>query len=200
MFLPSVNGFHFSNDFPSMPDVVIDLPLIGKIGLGDASNGLCGGFVYLALDYYRAFLPVSNDVTPPDNDSELFHRLLYRLWDSFDLPWGAMRYYRWMSDPNSLIKKTWDEFRILERRISESPITIGMIRHHSLNPLELGNNHQLLVYDFSHKMNGVELYVYDCDYSNRDDITLTLTDDKLIHSEDGEQRGFFCTQYHQREV
>jgi hypothetical protein len=53
-----VNGFHFNNEFPPRPDVTINVPPIGIIGIGDASNGLCGGMVYAARDFFDAALPI----------------------------------------------------------------------------------------------------------------------------------------------
>ena len=52
-FLPSRNGFAFANDFPHVPAKTIDL-VVTKVPLGDASNGLCGGMVYAALDLFVA--------------------------------------------------------------------------------------------------------------------------------------------------
>ena len=45
-FLPSQSGFHFLNNYPQgTPYPVVNLPVIGPLNLGDAGNGLCGGFV-----------------------------------------------------------------------------------------------------------------------------------------------------------
>lgn len=49
-FLPSRHGFAFVNSWPSEPAVVLTTPF-GKIGVGNASAGLCGGMVFAALDY-----------------------------------------------------------------------------------------------------------------------------------------------------
>jgi hypothetical protein len=39
-FKPSTSGFHFSNSFPNVPLLTIDL-LGQQIPIGDASNGMC---------------------------------------------------------------------------------------------------------------------------------------------------------------
>ncbi len=198
-FLPSVHGFKFNNDFPHMPDLILNLPLVGKVVMGDAANGLCGGMVYLALDYFRSGVPIPDAPNPPGDTTELFHHIFARLWDSFDLPWGPLKYYRWQSSPDTewLLRQSQRELQKLRRVLAkQGPVPIGMIRHHSLNPLELGQNHQLLCY----AEEGGTLSLYDPDYAGRDDIRLMLDDAGLRHSEDGEQRGFFVTDYRHEEV
>ena len=53
-FTPSVNGFRFTNSFPPVPLIRLDLGVAGEVGLGDASQGVCGGMVFAALDYWHA--------------------------------------------------------------------------------------------------------------------------------------------------
>jgi hypothetical protein len=83
-FLPSSAGFHFSNStFPAVPDLTISV--FGRmIGIGDASNGLCGGMVYAARDYFEADIPIPQDATNPAT-GPLFDYIVRRLFDSFDL-------------------------------------------------------------------------------------------------------------------
>ena len=45
-FTPSVNGLRFTNSWPSEPDIVVQVPPLGNVPIGDASNGLCGGMVF----------------------------------------------------------------------------------------------------------------------------------------------------------
>jgi hypothetical protein len=51
-FVPSRDGFAFTNAWPSEPAVVLPTPF-GKIRIGDAAAGLCGGMVFAALDYWH---------------------------------------------------------------------------------------------------------------------------------------------------
>lgn len=117
-FLPSTCGFMFPNSdqFGGGYTVPNSVPLINEIG--DASNGMCGGMVYAAADYFRAGdspwsdaelrnppdnSPVSRDV--PAEDTPLFDYLSERLFDSF-LPTdansrGALIYKRLMNVPNT---------------------------------------------------------------------------------------------------
>ena len=41
-FKASVDGLHFINSWPREPDIVVDAGPLGKVPIGDASNGLCG--------------------------------------------------------------------------------------------------------------------------------------------------------------
>jgi hypothetical protein len=111
-------GFKFRNSDQfgggyTVPDAV---PLIDEIG--DASNGMCGGMVYAAADYFVAGdspwseaelndppedSPVSTEV--PDEGTPLFDFLSERLFDSFlptdANPKGALRYKRLMNVPST---------------------------------------------------------------------------------------------------
>ena len=42
----------FTNAWPSEPAVVLPTPF-GKINIGNAAAGLCGGMVFAALDYWH---------------------------------------------------------------------------------------------------------------------------------------------------
>ena len=52
-FLASSDGFVFHNSWPSQPAVVFKTPF-GKVDIGNAKGGLCGGMVFAALDYWHA--------------------------------------------------------------------------------------------------------------------------------------------------
>src|SRR5487761_1200496 len=55
-FLPSGQGFPFTNSWPSQPAVVLRTPF-GPVNIGNAAAGLCGGMVFAALDYWHAGTP-----------------------------------------------------------------------------------------------------------------------------------------------
>jgi hypothetical protein len=83
-FLPSTSGFHFSNSgFPHVPDIKIDI-FGEQIAIGDAANGLCGGMVFAARDYFEAGIPIPSDTTNPSS-GPLFDYIVRRLFDSFNL-------------------------------------------------------------------------------------------------------------------
>lgn len=200
-FLPSKHGWKFDNDWPHQPDIIVELPLVGKVGIGDAANGLCGGMVYSALDYYLAGRPVPELTSPPASESATFKHIYRRLFDSFDIPWTAVKYYAWMGCPSdeALGHSTYLEAVRLMTLIETHPVPLGMIRHYTKNPFRLGENHQILAYRLVPKGDGTTIHigVYDPNYSMRDDIELVFDAKKLTleHSEDGPQRGFFITPY-----
>ena len=87
-FVPSQHGFPFTNWFPpGTPIVVVPTPF-GTVKAGDANGGVCGGMVFAALDLFAAERPV-----PPEPTEPVVRYLCRRLLNSFDLPFGVMRYY-----------------------------------------------------------------------------------------------------------
>ena len=111
-FLPSMSGFHFPNNYSNLPnlsDIVLSLPVIGDLPLGNPSNGLCGGFVFAVMDFFSAqpavlmrpdlqppSPPQSNPPTPGD---PLFNYLLERLLDTFVLGLVGTQTLLWMTLP-----------------------------------------------------------------------------------------------------
>src|SRR5436190_8151985 len=87
-FLPSQNGLHFTNYYPHEPEIEIRLPLGGKLGLGDAANGLCGGMVYVVCDYFEHGQAIPSTTEPPAGGSPLYTFIVDRLVQSFHLPFG----------------------------------------------------------------------------------------------------------------
>ena len=76
-FDPLVHGFRFNNAFPPHPHIQLPTPF-GRIRIGDAKNGLCGGMVFAALDYFHAKQPVPETKKPPSGDI-LFDYIVKRL-------------------------------------------------------------------------------------------------------------------------
>jgi hypothetical protein len=189
-FLPSHSGLHFPNDFPSEPLLSIDV-LGQEIPIGDASNGLCGGMAFAVRDYFESGIPLPPDATVPSS-GVLFNYLVRRLFDSFNLPSGPLIYLglmnpalpdheTYLSDiglaPRGrawiMINNEWPKIRTdLD---GGHPSTIGLIEVKSADPFQLGNNHQVLAYGYD--LNGADLtiHVYDPNFPNDDNITLSLS-------------------------
>ncbi len=55
-FDPRRHGFDFVNSFEG--DMLIDVPLVGRVDVGDAPYGLCGGMSFAALDSFYAGVEV----------------------------------------------------------------------------------------------------------------------------------------------
>jgi hypothetical protein len=102
-FVASRDSLPFTNDWPSQPDLVISLPLPGRaasLRIGDASNGLCGGMVYAVRDFFEAGIPVPAGPRPAAG-TPLYRYIVSRLFDSFDIPGGVLKYYGWMNLPDA---------------------------------------------------------------------------------------------------
>lgn len=188
-FLPSANGFHFDNSFPAVPDLMFHTPL-GDLKIGDAANGLCGGMVYAALDYFNAGLSIPADNNPPSN-GDLFNYIVKRLFDSFDLPAGVLKYIALMNPlyPDGqtqianlgpavngrawvMIRQEWPAIK--QKLDTGQACPLGLIRVKSNALGQLGENHQVLTYGYDLKDNHLTLYIYDPNYHNADSITLGL--------------------------
>jgi hypothetical protein len=161
-----------------------------SVPIGDASNGLCGGMAFAARDYFEA------DRTPPPEsaapgDGPLFDYLVDRLFDSFDLPLGPMRYLQLMSpampDGDSVLTRfglaphgrawrtvaqEWPKVRADLDAGHPSPL--GLVRIRSTNPIDLKQNHQVLAYGYDLEGTALTLRVYDPNWPGRDDVTFSL--------------------------
>jgi hypothetical protein len=189
-FAPGQHGFHFANAFPSVPDITIPIPF-GKVVFGDASEGLCGGMVFCALDYFLAKRPIPASKTPPTTGM-LFDTIVRRLLNSFNLPLGILNYIVLMhpdypdgetrSGGNAFAPhgRAWQTIRVewpLIKQILDSgrPCPLGLVRVKTTDLSKLGQNHQVLAtgYDVSDDL--LTLFIYDPNHPNRDDLTLSLS-------------------------
>src|SRR4051812_38347110 len=98
-FRPSVNGLRFTNSWPPQPDIVVPVPLVGDVPIGDAQNGLCGGMVFTVRDVFEARQPPITD-SRPSRGQPLYDYIVARLFDSFNLPGGVVKYMDWMNTPD----------------------------------------------------------------------------------------------------
>jgi hypothetical protein len=197
-FLPSRCGFRFDNNFPAQP--LFRVPVTG-LWIGNASRGLCGGMVFAACDYFARGWPPPDDHEPPRHGSPLFRYLVRRLFDSFQLPWGPLRYYRWMASANNIllrhtVQREWP--RVRHELDAGRLAALGLIRIQSRDPLRLGENHQVLAYGYElHEPSGsLDVAIYDPSHGGRDDLRLALnlrTPDGVASSSGEPFRGFFHT-------
>jgi hypothetical protein len=190
-FLPSTSGFAFANSFPQVPVRRIGIPGVVSLGIGDASNGLCGGMAFAVRDYFEV------DRAPPRRTSaptkgRLFDYLVDRLFDSFDLPLGPIRYLQLMHPMLPDGETAWSRLglaphgRVWRTRMLEwpriradidagHPSPLGIVRVKSTDPFALKENHQVLAYGYEILGTSFTLRLYDPNLPNRDDVTLTLS-------------------------
>ena len=224
-FTPSVNGLHFPNSFPHEPDLEISIPIIGKVPVGDASNGVCGGMVYTVRDVFqtKGMAPIAA-TEPPAPDSALFGYIVDRLIDSFQLPFGVLQYYEWMLHPDgdqewtSLIKRRGLAWKTIKeewpRHIRPALkagrlCCLGLITMATADPRQLGNNHQVMAYGYDLDADDtLTLHVYDPNTSpaQADNVYIKLSLKDPEHAARIEHnvaiahpiRGFFRVKYHYR--
>ncbi len=207
------HGFAFPNAFPvGKPVFRVRTPLF-TVPVGDASNGLCGGMVFAALDHHRLGRPLPTDPDTPG----LFEYLARRLWASFHLPWGVARIYQWMGRPDTsrahptatvpylTTRREWPKVRA--ELDAGRPAPLMLIKSASRNPWDMGHNHQVLAtgYAEDRAAGTVTLTLYEPNYplaaASDEPVELRFrTRDadgrRMHHSREGETvRGFFLNSY-----
>lgn len=199
-FRPSRHGFAFANAWPPAPAISIRTPA-GRIGVGNAALGLCGGMVFAALDYWQA------DREPPASQpapgSPQFRFIVRRLLQSWRLPAGVARYYLGMLAPDGelasrTISRQWPRVKALLDR--GQPAALGVVTVASPNPFLLGHNHQVLAYSYHQVDAVVTLLVYDPNSGPDDGVAIrfsTAPAGPFTHNiaVSWPVRGFFLTRY-----
>jgi hypothetical protein len=190
-FLPSVNGFRFTNHFPPAPTVRIDLGPIGTVGLGNASQGVCGGMAFAVRDYFEADRPVPDLAEPPAQGTPLFKYITARLIDSFNGVEGVGTYITWMLLPSAdlhlivgsrpgtfsrTVAGTWPKIRADIDANHPSPL--GLVTVHTSDISKVGKCHQVLAYGYRVDADhAVTLQIYDPNTSpdSADDVWISFS-------------------------
>ena len=186
-FVPSVHGLHFANRWPAGPTLKVG-PLDPRwIGIGDASAGLCGGMAWFVRERFQAALPIPPDTVAPASGSPLFRAIVRRQVRSLDWFRGPLRYW-WMGGRGG----AWAQRRSLDvdlprilRSIDAGQLALtGLVRHEGWNPWHLSRSHQVLAYAYSVDpgSGSTTLRVYDPNWPDRDDVTVTLSGDGFSQS------------------
>jgi len=203
MFVPSIHGFPFANSWPRGTPVL----RLGPLRIGDASGGLCGGMVFAVLDYVR------HDRPRPAEPSLLFDYCRGRLLDSWHLPFGALKYYDWQRRPTlsrsvagvTLVDGTaalsaaieWPKVQLALDAGSVTPL--GLVIAAGYDPRRMGRHHQVLATNYRVENESVAIAIYDPNWPDQDDLTLTLRLDgpaMIVHSLEGPiVRGLFLNDY-----
>ena len=202
-FLPSQSAFHFSNNYPpgtSYP--VVNLPGIGPVNLGDAGNGLCGGFAMATIDLFshnpRLPPPVNTgDEDRPPAGSPIFNYLTDRLLASFGEPpqallGNAMRVIEWIRTPGTdgfpqgnglsrrMVEQEWPKIKADIDAGQLSPLNLIASPEHGLLDIigtidVLHHCHQVLAFGYElDSGQNLKLLVYDCNDPSNDTSTISL--------------------------
>jgi hypothetical protein len=191
-FLPSAQAFRFGNSWPHVPAFTIDVKGL-DVPIGDASKGLCGGMVFAARDYFEKGQPIPTVTTTPGS-GPLYEHVGRRLKESFDLPLGPAKYLQFMAAPDGdagvpvlrwfgllrvrgiAYRTIHDELPKIAADIDANRLScIGLVCCRGANPMDLGENHQVLAYRYELAADDMRLWVYDPNRPGRDDIYLRLS-------------------------
>ena len=176
-FAPSVNGLHFANRWEPGPTIRLGVLDPRLVGIGDASAGLCGGMAWYVRERFEAGAPVPGDRTAPQNGSPLFRAIVRRQILSLDWLRVPYRFWRAASMGRDALARHSREVawpRIRDAIDGGRLPMVGLIRHHGWNPMDLDRDHQVLAYGYVVVGDRITLQVYDPNWPDRDDVTLTL--------------------------
>lgn len=187
-FMPSTHGLHFANRFPPGPTVRLGFIDPRRIGIGDASAGLCGGMSWYVRDRFEAGQPVPPDTQPPANGSPLFKtlvRLQVRSLEWFRTPLGFWVIGAFGQDRMARRTREREWPRIRATIDSGRLAQVGLVRHKGLNPLNLTKSHQVVAYGYTIDGDTVRVGLYDPNWPNRDDVAVVI-EPTLIRQSTGE--------------
>jgi len=191
-FLPSRNGLPFPNAWPPGPTARLG-PIDPRwVGIGDASQGLCGGMALTVRDLFEAGIEPPRDSELPKNGSPRFKAIVRRQVQSLDWLRVPLRYYdlqAFRPDPPTAvsrllrrdvprvgsIQQEWPRIRA-EIDGGRLPV-IGTIRIASRNPMVLSSNHQVLGYAYDETPERIAIRVYDPNRPGQDDVEIRATID-----------------------
>lgn len=182
-FTPSVHGLHFANRWEPGPTIRLGLLDPRLVGVGDARAGLCGGMAWLVRERFARGLPIAPDRAAPANGSPLFRAIVRRQILSLDWLRVPFRFWRAASmAPDALARHSlgvaWPPIRAAVDA-GRLPM-VGLIRHHGWSPFELDRDHQVLAFGYEVADDGpgrpaVTLHLYDPNWPDRDDVSVTLS-------------------------
>ncbi|MBZ5505569.1 MAG: hypothetical protein LAO78_08785 [Acidobacteriia bacterium] len=197
-FLPSTSALHFNNAWPHLPLLTIQTPF-GPINLGDTALGVCGGMCYVARDLAEVHaLPPTATTAPSTTDDPVFQYTVARFFDSMTV--GAVATYYALMDPALpdhetdlsqiglaphgrawvMINEAWPKIQADIDNGHTSPI--GLVLTKSLNPIDLGLNHVVVVFGYDLVGTDLTLHIYDPNFANNDAQTIRLSIADPLHT------------------
>lgn len=218
-FTPSEHGFQFPNSWPHVPAFTVRVGGI-DVPVGDAAKGLCGGMVFAARDYFEHHRPIPRVHHAPSS-GELYEYIGRRLKESFDLPIGPSKYLEYMAAPagdagmfllrwlglrtaRGVARRTiLDELPKVVADIDSGRLAcVGLVCAHGVDPMDLGENHQVLAYRYERMGGDMRVWVYDPNRPRSDDTHLRFSTSRPHRATDIEfvngskhVRGFFRVSY-----
>jgi hypothetical protein len=178
-FLPSVHGLHFANRYPPGPTLKLGMIDPRWLGVGDAEAGLCGGMSWFVREWFEEGRAVPADSGPPANGSPLFRAIVRRQVMSLDWLRGPVRFWlAALASPERLRERTLEvEWPRIRAAIDAGRLPmVGLVRHRGWSPFQLNRDHQVLAYayDTAGRDGPTTIRLYDPNWPNRDDVSITL--------------------------
>jgi len=188
-FQPSRHGFHFANRFPPGPTVRLGPIDPRRIGIGDASAGLCGGMAFTARDLFEHGMLPPPHPEPPANGTPTFRylvrrqvhsldwlRLPLRFWAHAALHPGAPTWWsRLLRRPPLGAHVRSVEWRRIRAEIDAGRLAqVGLLRIVGASPRSLTQNHQVLGYAYREEPGSLAVSIYDPNWPDRDDVELRM--------------------------
>lgn len=188
-FRPSVHGFRFANRWPAGPAFELRAGYL-RIGIGEVSEGLCGGMCFAVADRYLANDPAPADPVAPGPGTPLFREIVRRQLVSFDR-WGLVPARFWLTLLRLAIGRWTGSTQIAEwRQICADidagrPAMVGLVRSGRINPFGLTTNHQVLSYAYEASASNGTLHIYDPNHPGRDDVEIRIRREDGADGTDG---------------
>ncbi len=174
-FLPSTNGLGFANRFPPGPTLRLGLIDPSRIGIGNASSGLCGGMCWYVRERYEAGVPIPRDTEVPANGASLFNALVRRQVLSLDWLRTPLRFWQMgRLRPTAAARRSIaTEWPRIKAEIDGGRLAmVGLVRHTGRNPWLVTWGHQVLAHAYELNGDAVTLHIYDPNWPARDDIRI----------------------------
>lgn len=146
--------------------------------------------MYTVMDVFQAGLPPVPDTTNPPQGSPLFNYLVPRLFASFDIPGGVLKYFDWMNTPDHdtgiwfAIRRdvAWhtimEEWPRIKADIDGGMLSpLALVTVYTTDPTMMGHNHQVAAYAYEvDDANGLTLHLYDPNTAppGADDVQLSV--------------------------
>lgn len=177
-FLPSEDGLHFANSFPPGPTVRLGPLDPRRIGVGDASMGLCGGMCHFVRRRFAASQSVPSQTSVPENGSDLFKQLVREQVRSLRYGVVPIRFWRLSAmDAAGRTAMTRDSEwpRIRKALDADQLAVIGLVRQAGRNPFTLTRNHQVVAYGYEIGDDAsIRVRVYDPNHPNKDNVWVPM--------------------------
>jgi hypothetical protein len=176
-FLPSRNGFRFTNRWPSGPARTWHLGLL-HIGIGEVGRGLCGGMAFVAANRFaRGEQPPTESEAPPFG-SPLFTEVVDRQFDSFgtlfQVParFAVAAFEGYRRRLRHTVRAAWPAVRadIDAGRLS----MVGLVRRSGFAVGAPDFGHQVVAYRYASSPQRVVIGVYDPNHPGDDSVELVL--------------------------